>query len=213
MVKDRNCQSRSKSTWLLSKKLTLIIKKKIDRLQVKGWRGAPAAGASSLQRSSSSQRPGLVGSLSWDAPGCGGWCTACQSLATPACVSQLWRARLGLGAILVKVKPDGLQQWLLGIVIQGFASRVLGLVGTKALQAPDSVLAEAYHHQEEALLPSPHQLHELWPLVPMVWQDPHVVSTTRAMIGNSNSAEAALGTIREDSRETSASTSEDTKRG
>uniref|UniRef100_A0A8C6BFR2 nucleoside-diphosphate kinase n=1 Tax=Monodon monoceros TaxID=40151 RepID=A0A8C6BFR2_MONMO len=98
----------------------------------------------------------------------------------------------GPGAILVKVKPDGLQQWLLGIVIQGFESRVLGLVGTKTLQAPDSILAEAYHYQEEALLPSPHQLHELWPLVPMVWQDPHVVYTTRAMIGNSNSAEGDL---------------------
>lgn len=131
---------------------------------------------------------------------------------TCLCVPAL-KGPPGPGAILVKVKPDGLQQWLLAIVIQGFESRVLGLVGTKTLQAPDSVLAEAYHYQEEALLPSPHQLHELWPLVPMVWQDPHVVYTTRAMIGNSNSAEAAPGTIREDSRETSASTSEDSKRG
>ncbi|VCW98397.1 unnamed protein product, partial [Gulo gulo] len=53
---------------------------------------------------------------------------------------------------------------------------------------------------EEALLPGPHHLHELWPVAAMVWEGPSVVYSSRAMLGlgHTDSAEAVPGTIRRD---------------
>ncbi|XP_054574389.1 nucleoside diphosphate kinase, mitochondrial-like [Eptesicus fuscus] len=100
---------------------------------------------------------------------------------------------------LVTVKPDGVRRRLVGEVIRRFERRGFKLVGLKMLQASESVLAEHYqHHREEPFYPALLSHMRSGPVVAMVWEGPNVVGTSRAMIGLTDSAEAAPGTIRGD---------------
>ncbi|KAG8508938.1 Nucleoside diphosphate kinase, mitochondrial, partial [Galemys pyrenaicus] len=100
---------------------------------------------------------------------------------------------------LVAVKPDGVQRGLVGDVIRRFERRGFKLVGLKMLQAPERVLAEHYRDlRREPFYPALLRHMSSGPVVAMVWEGPNVVSTSRAMIGHTNAAEAAPGTIRGD---------------
>ncbi|KAF6126035.1 NME/NM23 nucleoside diphosphate kinase 4 [Phyllostomus discolor] len=100
---------------------------------------------------------------------------------------------------LVAVKPDGVQRRLVGDVIRRFERRGFKLVGMKMLQAPESVLAEHYHDlRRKPFYPALISYMSSGPVVAMVWEGPNVVCTSRAMIGHTDSAEAAPGTIRGD---------------
>uniref|UniRef100_A0A8C0QXT9 Nucleoside diphosphate kinase n=1 Tax=Canis lupus dingo TaxID=286419 RepID=A0A8C0QXT9_CANLU len=100
---------------------------------------------------------------------------------------------------LVAVKPDGVQRRLVGDVIQRFERRGFKLVGMKMLQAPERVLAEHYHDlQRKPFYPSLISYMTSGPVVAMVWEGPNVVCSSRTMIGHTDSAEAAPGTIRGD---------------
>ncbi|KAK2499250.1 hypothetical protein MC885_019918 [Smutsia gigantea] len=100
---------------------------------------------------------------------------------------------------LVAVKPDGVQRRLVGDVIQRFERRGFRLVGIKMLQVPECVLAEHYHDlQGKPFYPALISYMSSGPVVAMVWEGPNVVCTSRAMIGHTDSAEAAPGTIRGD---------------
>uniref|UniRef100_A0A8C7B655 Nucleoside diphosphate kinase, mitochondrial n=1 Tax=Neovison vison TaxID=452646 RepID=A0A8C7B655_NEOVI len=100
---------------------------------------------------------------------------------------------------LVAVKPDGVQRRLVGDVIQRFERRGFKLVGMKMLQAPERVLAEHYHDlQRKPFYPALISYMTSGPVVAMVWEGPNVVGSSRAMIGHTDSAEAAPGTIRGD---------------
>ncbi|XP_039333908.1 nucleoside diphosphate kinase, mitochondrial isoform X1 [Saimiri boliviensis] len=100
---------------------------------------------------------------------------------------------------LVAVKPDGVQRRLVGDVIQRFERRGFTLVGMKMLQAPESVLAEHYQDlQRKPFYPALIRYMSSGPMVAMVWEGYNVVRASRAMIGHTDSAEAAPGTIRGD---------------
>ncbi|XP_054420763.1 nucleoside diphosphate kinase, mitochondrial-like [Pteronotus mesoamericanus] len=65
--------------------------------------------------------------------------------------------------------------------------------------APESVLAEHYHDlQRKPFYLALISYMNPGPMVAMVWEGPNVVCTSRAMIGHTDSAEAAPGTIRGD---------------
>uniref|UniRef100_A0A2I3MSM0 Nucleoside diphosphate kinase n=2 Tax=Cercopithecinae TaxID=9528 RepID=A0A2I3MSM0_PAPAN len=100
---------------------------------------------------------------------------------------------------LVAVKPDGVQRRLVGDVIQRFERRGFTLVGMKMLQAPESVLAEHYQDlRRKPFYPALIRYMSSGPMVAMVWEGYNVVRASRAMIGHTDSAEAAPGTIRGD---------------
>ncbi|XP_004706167.1 nucleoside diphosphate kinase, mitochondrial [Echinops telfairi] len=100
---------------------------------------------------------------------------------------------------LVAVKPDGVQRRLVGDVIRRFERRGFRLVGMKMLQAPESILAEHYHDlRRKPFYPALISYMSSGPLVAMVWEGHNVVRTSRAMIGDTDSSEAAPGTIRGD---------------
>ena len=66
-------------------------------------------------------------------------------------------------------------------------------------QAPERILAEHYHDlQRKPFYPALISYMSSGPVVAMVWEGPNVVCTSRAMIGHTNSAKAAPGTIRGD---------------
>ncbi|XP_043832075.1 nucleoside diphosphate kinase, mitochondrial [Dromiciops gliroides] len=100
---------------------------------------------------------------------------------------------------LVAVKPDGVQRRLVGDVIRRFEKRGFKLVGMKLLQAPEKVLAEHYHDlKKKPFYPNLINYMSSGPVVAMVWEGHNVVRTSRAMVGVTDSAEAAPGTIRGD---------------
>ncbi|NXX78859.1 NDKM protein, partial [Urocolius indicus] len=100
---------------------------------------------------------------------------------------------------LVLVKPDAVQRRLLGSVIQRFERRGFKLVAMKLLQADQGLLDKHYQHlRQKPFYPQLLAYMTSGPVVAMVWEGYNVVRSTRAMVGDTNSAAAAAGTIRGD---------------
>ncbi len=97
------------------------------------------------------------------------------------------------------VKPDGVQRGLVGEVVSRFERKGLKLVGGKMLQVPRS-LAEQ-HYAEHSARPFYGELVSFItssPVFAMVWEGPNAIATARTMMGKTNPADAAPGTIRGD---------------
>ncbi|NXJ80318.1 NDKM protein, partial [Trogon melanurus] len=100
---------------------------------------------------------------------------------------------------LVLVKPDAVQRRLVGNVIQRFERRGFKLVAMKLLQADQGLLDKHYQQlRQKPFYPALLAYMTSGPLVAMVWEGYNVVRSTRAMVGDTNSAAAAAGTIRGD---------------
>uniref|UniRef100_A0A8C9F3P9 Nucleoside diphosphate kinase n=1 Tax=Pavo cristatus TaxID=9049 RepID=A0A8C9F3P9_PAVCR len=100
---------------------------------------------------------------------------------------------------LVLVKPDAVQRRLVGDVIGRFERRGFKLVAMKLLQADRGLLDRHYQHlQQKPFYPALLAYMTSGPLVAMVWEGYNVVRSTRAMVGDTDSAQAAAGTIRGD---------------
>ena len=99
----------------------------------------------------------------------------------------------------VMVKPDGVQRGLVGDVISRFEDRGLKLAGAKFMQI-DRDLAEE-HYGEHADKPFFEDLVEFitaGPVMAMVWEGQDAVAQVRTMMGETDPAESAPGTIRGD---------------
>ncbi|KAK7918604.1 hypothetical protein WMY93_009888 [Mugilogobius chulae] len=83
----------------------------------------------------------------------------------------------------IAIKPDGVQRGLIGEVIKRFEQKGFKLVGMKMLQT---------------LLPSLIAYMSSGPVVAMVWEGTGAVKTGRVMLGATNPADSAPGTIRGD---------------
>ncbi|NXS52372.1 NDKM protein, partial [Brachypteracias leptosomus] len=124
---------------------------------------------------------------------------------------------------LVLVKPDAVQRRLVGNVIQRFERRGFKLVAMKLLQADQGLLDKHYQQlRQKPFYPALLAYMTSGPLVAMVrgrdgrlgcpkgiqgvqmspvlqvWEGYNVVRSTRTMVGDTNSAMAAAGTIRGD---------------
>lgn len=100
---------------------------------------------------------------------------------------------------LVLIKPDGVQRGMVGEVVGRFERRGLHLVGLK-LMAVERGLAERHYaeHRERPFFEAVIDFISSSPVVAMVWEGPNVVSLVRSMMGPTNPALAAPGTIRGD---------------
>ncbi|XP_005007395.1 nucleoside diphosphate kinase, mitochondrial isoform X3 [Cavia porcellus] len=126
---------------------------------------------------------------------CGPRCPGPRLLVRPSSGGPTWTQE----RTLVAVKPDGVQRRLVGTVIQRFERRGFKLVGMKMLQAPENILAEHYQDlQRKPFYPALISYMSSGPVVAMVWEGYNVVRASRAMIGHTDSTEAAPGTIRGD---------------
>jgi nucleoside-diphosphate kinase len=99
----------------------------------------------------------------------------------------------------VMVKPDGVQRNLIGEIISRFENKGLQLVALKLMQIHPELASN--HYGEHKGKPFYNDLIEFitsGPVVAMVWQGLNAVSVIRAMMGKTNPAEAAPGTIRGD---------------
>jgi nucleoside-diphosphate kinase len=100
---------------------------------------------------------------------------------------------------LILLKPDGVHRRLLGPVVQRFEQKGLRLVALKLVQA-DRSLAEKHYavHRERPFFESLLSFLTSGPTVAMVWEGREAVAVARALIGATDGAKAAPGTIRGD---------------
>ncbi|XP_031501819.1 nucleoside diphosphate kinase B [Nymphaea colorata] len=99
----------------------------------------------------------------------------------------------------VMIKPDAVQRGLVGEIIARFEKKGFTMRGLK-LMSVDRAFAER-HYNDLSAKPFFNILVEYiisGPVVAMVWEGKNVVSTGRKIIGATNPAESAPGTIRGD---------------
>jgi nucleoside-diphosphate kinase len=100
---------------------------------------------------------------------------------------------------LIFVKPDGVRRGLVGEIIQRFERRGIRIVGLKMVQ-PTRELAEKHYavHRDKPFFESVVNFITSGPVVAMVLECPNAIEFTRQMMGATNPANAAPGTIRGD---------------
>lgn len=100
---------------------------------------------------------------------------------------------------MVIVKPDGVKRGLVGEVIRRFEARGLRLAHLQLTNAPrETVEAHYEEHRERPFFGAVVDYLTSGPIVVMAVEGPNAVKACRAMMGATNPAEAASGTIRGD---------------
>jgi nucleoside-diphosphate kinase len=99
----------------------------------------------------------------------------------------------------VMVKPDGVQRGLIGEVIGRLEDRGLKLVGAKFMQI-DRDLAEDHYseHEDKSFFEGLVEFITAGPVMAMVWEGQEATEQVRNMMGETDPAESAPGTIRGD---------------
>ncbi len=97
------------------------------------------------------------------------------------------------------VKPDGVQRGLVGDVISRFERKGLTLDKMRMLTIDDEMARRHYaEHSERSFFGELIEFITSGPVVAMEWTGESAVSVARTLIGATNPAEAAPGTIRGD---------------
>lgn len=97
------------------------------------------------------------------------------------------------------IKPDGVQRGLIGEIVARFEKKGFKLANAKLMNVSRE-LAEK-HYEELKDKPFFGELVDFitsGPVFAMIWEGNNVISVARAMMGKTNPAEAAPGTIRAD---------------
>ena len=100
---------------------------------------------------------------------------------------------------LVLIKPGGVQRNLIGEITARVERRNLKVVGLKLINAPrETVEAHYDEHRERPFFGSVVDYLTSGPIIAMAVQGDNAVKAIRAMMGATNPAQAAPGTIRRD---------------
>ena len=99
----------------------------------------------------------------------------------------------------VMVKPDGVQRGLIGEIVSRLEDRGLKLVGAKFTQL-DEELAKTHYaeHEDKPFFEDLVGFITAAPVFAMVWEGQDATRQVRSMMGATDPAEAAPGTIRGD---------------
>ncbi len=99
----------------------------------------------------------------------------------------------------VMVKPDGVQRGLVGEIVSRFEAKGLKLAGAKLELLPEERVVEQYReHLQKPFFPGLAAYIMSGPCFLTVWEGKGAVAVVRSMIGATNPAEAAPGSIRGD---------------
>ena len=100
---------------------------------------------------------------------------------------------------LVLFKPDALQRGLIGQILARFEQKGLQLVGLKMRRFPVETIREHYAvHKERPFYGNLVDFMTSGPVVAVCLQGRNAIETTRTLMGATNAAQAAPGTIRGD---------------
>jgi nucleoside-diphosphate kinase len=99
----------------------------------------------------------------------------------------------------VMVKPDGVQRGLVGEVVSRLEDRGLTLVAAKLMRIDDELAHEHYaEHEGKPFFEGLVEFITSGPVLAMVWEGADATRQLRRMMGATDPAEAAPGTIRGD---------------
>jgi nucleoside-diphosphate kinase len=99
----------------------------------------------------------------------------------------------------VLIKPDGIQRGLAGEVISRFEAKGLKLVGARFLLPTEAQVDEQYReHVGKPFFPHLRRSILSGPVLAMVWEGRDAIPVARRLVGATNPAEAAPGTVRGD---------------
>ncbi len=99
----------------------------------------------------------------------------------------------------VMVKPDGVQRGLVGDIISRFEQRGLKLVGAKFMQIDEELAHDHYaEHEDKPFFEGLVEFITSDPVMAMVWEGQDATRQVRAMMGETDPAESAPGTVRGD---------------
>ena len=99
----------------------------------------------------------------------------------------------------VMVKPDGVQRGFIGEIVSRFEDRGLKLVGGKFMRIDDEVAREHYaEHVDKPFFEDLSAFITSGPVFAMVWEGQDATAQVRTMMGETDPAESAPGTIRGD---------------
>lgn len=100
---------------------------------------------------------------------------------------------------LIIVKPDGVQRGLVGEILSRFEKRGLKLAGLKLMRISPELAARHYaEHQGKPFYPGLVEFITSGPVVVGAVEGPGAIAMVRAMMGATNPANSAPGTIRGD---------------
>ena len=99
----------------------------------------------------------------------------------------------------VAVKPDGVQRGLVGEIISIFERRGLKLIGLKLLEVTPELAEQHYgEHMGKPFYEGLVKFITSGPVVAMAWEGKNAIHLARNVIGATNPANAAPGSIRGD---------------
>lgn len=97
------------------------------------------------------------------------------------------------------IKPDGVQRNLIGEIVSRFERKGFTLVAAKLMTVSRETAETHYaEHKERPFFKDLVDFITSGPVFAMVWEGENVISTARTMMGATNPADAAVGTIRGD---------------
>jgi len=99
----------------------------------------------------------------------------------------------------IMIKPDGVQRGLVGEVIKRFEQKGFKLVAIRMMRPGEAHLREHYADlASRSFFPGLVKYMDSGPVVAMAWEGQGAVKTGRVMLGETNPAASAPGTIRGD---------------
>jgi nucleoside-diphosphate kinase len=99
----------------------------------------------------------------------------------------------------VMVKPDGVTRGLVGHILSRFEEKGLKLIAARLEKLPEKRVRDQYReHLEKSFFPSLYHYITSGPCFLMVLEGRNVVPVVRSLVGATNPADAAPGTIRGD---------------
>lgn len=99
----------------------------------------------------------------------------------------------------IMAKPDAVQRNLIGEIMTRFERKGFHLIGAKLMNVPRELAEEHYaEHKEKPFFGELVDFITSGAVFAMVWEGENVIATARNMMGKTNPAEAAPGTIRGD---------------
>merc|ERR1712212_745815 len=99
----------------------------------------------------------------------------------------------------IMLKPDAVHRGLVGEIIKRFEKKGFKLVAMKMMHASKELLEEHYADlSKKPFFPDLVAYMASGPVVPMVWEGLNAVKTGRVMLGETNPAASAPGSIRGD---------------
>ena len=100
---------------------------------------------------------------------------------------------------LVLLKPDSLQRGIAGAIISRFEQKGLKLVGLRLARFTDKLLRQHYSvHKDKPFFEGLVRFMGSGPAIAIALEGKNAITVTRNLMGKTNSAEAAPGTIRGD---------------